>query len=413
MTATPATPPTSPTPPAVPRTPTPIIGLVSLVLMTTGSIWPFIVAVLAPVLREELGFSATMLGVAYGVYYLSGSLWSTVAGRLVDRGGFRVAGTVLLVVSAAQHVILAGSRGWWQLAVSGAVGGLGLALVNPVTNALIGAQLRGRAARNVIGVKQTGVPLGAVFAGTIVPAAAAAFGWRWSVLSAVSISALGVLLVLMVRGTSGAAPIGAVRLDIRQRFGIERFVLGMGIIASGIGGYLVLFLVDVFALSVQRAGSLAATLALSGAAGRIVWASLGGGTRTLPILRTLGTVGGVGLIALATITVEPGIWVAGVVLGVTVHAWQGLGMVAVIEADSSGTIGASSARVMRDFYLGFVIGSPLAGFIIDRVGFRAAWAVLAAVAFLAVVSLRAPETLGRTPAADAGATAPAGAPDGH
>jgi len=388
----PSTSPSDSTPPTVAHTPAPLIGLVSLVLMMAGTTWPFIVAVLAPVLREELGFSATMLGIAYGVYYLSASLWSSVAGRLVDRGGFRVAGTVLLTVSVAQHLILGTSRSWLQLAVSGAVGGLCLALVNPVTNTLIGAQLRGRSARSIVGVKQTGVPLSAVFAGTVAPVTAAALGWRGSVLSTLVISALGALLLLTVRGSSGASPIGAASAHIRRRFGIERYVLAMGVIASGINGYLVLFIVDVFSGSVQRAGALAATVALSGAVGRIVWASLGGGTRTMPILRALGTAGGLALIAFALITVEPGIWIAGIVFGVTIQAWQGLGMVAVIEADSSGTIGASTARVMRDFYVGFVIGAPLAGFIIDRFGFRAAWAVLAVVALLAVVSLRGPRT---------------------
>jgi ACS family hexuronate transporter-like MFS transporter len=359
--------------------------------MMTGTTWAFIVAVLAPVLREELGFSATMLGVAYGVYYLSGSLWSTVAGRLVDRVGFRVAGTVLIVVSVAQHLILAGARGWTQLAVSGAVGGLGLALVNPVTNSMIGALLRGRSARNVVGAKQTGVPLGAVFAGTVAPVTAATLGWRGSVLSTLVVSALCALLLLTIRGSSGASPIGPARPQIRRRLGIERYVLGMGIIASGINGYLVLFVVDVFSSSVQRAGALAATIALSGASGRVLWASLGGGPRTFPILRTLGTVGALALAGFAVATSEPALWIAGVAFGLSIQAWQALGMVVVIESDSSGTIGASTARVMRDFYFGFVIGSPLTGFIIDRSGFRSAWMVLAIVAVLAVIALRRPD----------------------
>jgi MFS family permease len=368
---------------------------VSLVLMMAGTTWPFIVAVLAPVLREELGFSATMLGVAYGVYYLSGSLWSSVAGRLVDRGGYRVGGAVLLAVSVAQLLILAGSGGWWQLAFSGAVGGLGLALTNPVTNTLIGTQLEGRSARNIVGVKQTGVPVTAAYAGSVIPLGVTAFGWRGSVLLTLAISALGAVLLLAMRGSSGGAPLGATAPSIRRRFGIERFVLGMGVISSAINGYLVLFVVDVFGGSVQRAGTLVATIALSGALGRMLWAALGGGTRTLPILRSLGGVGGVGLLGLALLGAEGAVWLAAIGIGLTIQAWQGLGMVAVIESGSSGTIGAASARVMRDFYIGFVIGAPLAGFIIDNVGFRAAWGVLAGVALLAVVSLRPPDTAER------------------
>jgi MFS family permease len=393
---------TAPEEPAADRHPTPptasetnpggvqltIIGLASLLMMMAGTTWPFVVAVLAPILREELGLSASILGIAYGIYYLSGSLWSTAAGRIVDRAGFRVSGTLLFAISVLQHVMLASSRSPLSLIVSGAVGGLALALTNPLTNSLVGTLVKGRAARNVVGVKQTGVPLTAAFSGTVTPLAAAAFGWRGAVLATLVISLLGATLLAAIRGPSGAGPIASARTKLRQRFGIERYVLAMGIITSGVNGYLVLFFVDAFGGTVQRAGTLVAAFAVSGAAGRIIWATLGGGTRTLPILRMLGTVGSVGLVALAILSVEWGIWIAVIVLGVTIHAWQGLGMVAVIEADTSGTIGATSARVMRNFYIGFVIGAPIAGALIDTVGFRSAWATLVAVALFAVVSLR-------------------------
>jgi predicted MFS family arabinose efflux permease len=382
-----------------------LIGAASLLLMVAGTTWPFVVAVLAPVLRVELGLSATLLGIAYAAYYLSGSLWSTVAGRIVDRAGFRAAAAMLLVVSVVQHVMLASARGPVTLLVSGAVGGLALALTNPVTNSLISALLSGPAARRVVGVKQTGVPLTAFLSGAVTPVAAVALGWRGAVLVTLAISAVATLLVVAVRGPGG--PLGGVLRSARgagvargaagsaadappprRRFGIERYVLAMGIITSSINGYLVLFVVDTFDGSVQRAGTLVAAFAVSGAVGRITWASLGGGARTMPILRTLGSVGTAGLVALTLSSVEWGVWVAVVVLGLTIHAWQGLGMVAVIEADRSGTVGATSARVMRDFYVGFVIGAPVAGALIDRVGFRAAWATMVVVALLAVASLR-------------------------
>jgi MFS family permease len=391
-----------------------LIGASSLLLMIAGTTWPFVVAVLAPVLRVELGLSATLLGVAYATYYLSGSLWSTVAGRIVDRAGFRAAAAVLLVVSVVQLLMLASARGPVLLLASGAVGGLGLALTNPATNSMIGALLEGRAARRVVGVKQTGVPLTAFFSGAVTPVAAAALGWRGAVLVTLAISAVATLLLAGVRGPGG--PLGGVLTHDapaasapRRRFGIERYVLAMGIITSSINGYLVLYVVDTFDGSVQRAGTLVATFAVSGAVGRITWASLGGGARTLPILRTLGSVGTVGLVALTLVGVEWGVWVAVVVLGLTIHAWQGLGMVAVIEADRTGTVGATSARVMRDFYVGFVIGAPVAGALIDRVGFRAAWATMVVVALLAVASLRGPREGAELDGA-AGATRVTGTP---
>ena len=373
---------------------TTLIGLTNLLLMMAGTTWPFVVAVLAPLLREEFDVTATALGLAFGVYYLSASVLSSAVGRFVDVRGFRTAAVVLILISIVQHLLLSGARSWPQLVFSGAVGGAGLALTNPVTNAMVGALLTDRTARNVIGIKQTGVPLSAALAGAVAPVTAAAFGWRGSVLATVLVGTLAGLALLgvagrgaqrspRVAGEPAAAP-------SRRRFGIEWFVLGMGMIASGLNGYLALYLVDAFDGSLQRAGTLIATFALSGALGRIVWATVGGGRRTLPIMRALGTIGGLGLVALALITVESGAWITVVALGATIMAWQGIGMVAIVESGASGSIGAVSARIMRLFFLGFVIGGPLVGMLVDGPGFRAAWAMLAAVAFAAVLSLRLP-----------------------
>ena len=373
------------------RRATVLVTAAALLVQVAGTTWPFVVAVLAPVLIVELGLSATLLGVAYAAYYLSGSLWSSVAGRVVDRGGWRAAALLLVAVAVVQHAMLAGARGPALLLASGALGGLPLALANPTTNALIGSRLEGPSARGAVGIKQTGVPVAGAFSGTVTPLAAAALGWRGGVLVTLAIGAAALVLLAAVRGPGGGGPVGTRPVAVRRRFGLERYVLGMGIISSALSGYLVLYVVATFDAAVQRAGTLVAVFAVSGAVGRLVWTALGGGTRTLPILRLLGAVGTVGLAALTLTTAEWGVWVAVVVLGLTVHAWQGLGMLAVIEADRSGTIGATSARVMRDFYLGFVIGAPLAGALIDRVGFRAAWGMLVVVALLAAVTLRAPE----------------------
>ena len=373
------------------RARTVLIATASLLLMIAGTTWPFVVAVLSPVLIAELDLSATVLGVAYASYYLSGSAWSTFAGRIVDRGGFRVAGTVIIVVAVAQHVMLAAARGPGLLLASGALGGLALALTNPTTNALISTLLSGPAARTAVGIKQTGVPASGTFAGTITPLAAAALGWRGAVLVTLVLSAVALVLLAAVRGPGGGGPIDTRPVAVRRRFGLERYVLGMGMISSALSGYLVLYIVATFDGSVQRAGTLVAAFAVSGAVGRIVWTAVGGGARNLPILRMLGTVGALALIGLTASPFEWGVWAAVIVLGLTVHAWQGLGMLAVIEADRSGTIGATSARVMRHFFHGFVIGAPLAGALIDRIGFRAAWATLVVVALLAVVTLRPPE----------------------
>lgn len=367
----------------------PITGA-CLLLMAAGSAWPFTVGVLAPVLRVELGLSASALGLAFSVFYLSGSITSRSVGGFVDRRGFRVGGWVLVALAVAQAALLAGARGWWLLALSGAVGGASMAMSNPVTNSLIAAAVTGRAARSVIGFKQAGVPLVAAFAGVVLPLAAGALGWRGGVLVVITVPAAGALLLGLVRARPLAAAAVAAAAS-RRRLGLERFVLFMGVIASGFNGYLALYLVDAFDGSVQRAGTLVATFALSGVVGRVLWAMVGGGRRTLPILRTLGAGGAVALAAIALAGAEWGVWAGVVLAGLTVMAWQGLGMLTVVELDRGGTVGATSGRLMVRFYFGFVFGAPLTGAVIDAVGFRAAWLMLCAAACAAAVTLTRPD----------------------
>jgi MFS family permease len=366
------------------------ISVACLLLMAAGSAWPFTVGVLAPVLRAELDLSAAALGLAFSAFYLTGSATSRLAGVLVDRRGFRVGGWLLLALSVGQLVLLSGARAWWQLALSGMVGGACMAMSNPVTNSLIAAALRGRAARTVIGFKQSGVPLVAAFAGAVLPTTAAALGWRSGVTVMLAVSAGGAALLLAVSARP-APQVSVLAKAGRRRLGLERFVVFMGMIASGLNGYLALFIVDGFAGSLQRAGTLIATFAVCGVIGRILWATVGGGRRTLPILRTLGSVGFLALAMLAASTAEWGVWVAVAIAGLTVMAWQGLGMLTVVELDPGGTVGAASGRIMRRFYLGFVVGAPLTGLIIDTSGFRAAWMLLGAAALAATLTLRRPD----------------------
>lgn len=360
--------------------------------MTAGATWPFTVAVLSPILRDDLSFSASSLGIAYSVHYLSASLSSRLAGRFTDLRGFRTSGWILLLMATLQVLLVANARNWWQLAASGAVGGICLIMTNPVTNSLIATFLQGQVAKTVIGFKQAGVPLAAAFAGAILPGIAETVGWRTSVLVTLLIPlGAGLLLAVIRRDDSPQATTAGGSTAPMRRLGLEGFVFFMGMIASGLSGYLALFVVDSLAGSVQRAGTLVATFAVSGILGRILWASVGGGRRTLPILRLLGTVGCTALATLALPVAEWAVWVAVVGAGLTVMAWQGLGMLTVVELDTGGTIGAASGRIMRRFYFGFVLGAPLTGTIIDTVGFRSAWAVLCAAAFSAILALRPPD----------------------
>ncbi len=367
------------------------ITVCSLLLMISGALWSFVVAVLAPTLLEEFRLSPSLLGVTFSAYFIAATLSTRLAGRLVDRyGSFRSA-WLLLGLAVGQIGSLAVARSWWHLILSGTIGGICLTMTNPVTNSMVATTLGGRAARSAIGIKQAGIPLSAALAGLLIPTATSTLGWRLAVSSTLLIPCLAAILMLLVRERDRRIP-SSTAPATSPRSGLGSYAFFMGMIASGLSGYLALYVVTVFAGSLQRAGLLVAVLATSSIVGQILWAMVGGGRRTHPILRTLALVGFVTLAILASSPVEWSVWIAVGVTGLTVFSWQGLGMLALVEEGSGSTIGAVSGRIMRRFYLGFVIGSPLIGSIIERVGFRSAWLLLSAVSLAGAASLRRPSS---------------------
>lgn len=356
--------------------------------MVAGASWPFIVSVLAPILREELGFSAGGLGVAYAAYYLVASGSSRPAGRFVDRHPVRRSGWVLGGFGIAQLLVFATATSWAQLVASGLIAGVCLGLSNPVTNAAIAASLNGPQSRWVVGVKQAGVPIAGALAGAAVPALAALFGWRGAVLASLALPVAALATAWLLRG-GPSRPSSPDAAEPTPRLGLEVYAFLLGIVAAALNGYLALYVVDALDGSVQRAGAVMAAFAAAGASGRALWPAVAGGPRTVPLLRVLGVAGSVALLGLALPGREWLVWAAVVFCGLTVMAWQGLGMLAVLQRGSV-SVGEASGRVLRMFYGGFVIGSPLVGASIDHFGFAPTWGALVLVGLAAALSVRAP-----------------------
>lgn len=373
--------------------------------MVAGALWPFAVAVLAPVLRLRIGVDAAVLGVAYATYYLVASVGSGPAGRLVDGRSARWSVALLCTTGAVQLTVLASTSSWVGLVVSAAVGGVSLGISNPVTNALIAANIhRESTARWALGVKQAGIPLAVAVAGLALPSLEALLGWRGAVAALLTVPTIALAATWRVndrrpqRGTQAAIPWtapSARRSANRRRTGLEPYAISLGIVASGLNGYLALYVVDVLGGSNRQAGALMAAFAFAGVAGRVTWAGIAPrGAGTFRLLRGLSGAGVVALALLSATTAPIAVGLAVLVCGGTVMAWQGLGMVAVM-AGGRGDIGEASGRVLRAFYAGFVVGAPVVGWLIDASGFRGAWILLVAAAVVATATVRAPATVDR------------------
>ena len=80
------------------------------------------------------------------------------------------------------------------------------------------------------------------------------------------------------------------------------------------------------------------------------------------------------------------LWPVVILCGLTVMAWQGVGMLAIIDA-APRAVARTSARVFQWYYGGFVVGAPLMGFLVERFSYLVGWTTLAIAASIAAISL--------------------------
>lgn len=135
-------------------------AMVSMALLT--------LPVMAPVVGPALGVSAALVGVYVAIVYAGAMVASLGAGAVVGRfGAIRVsqAGLVVcaagLALCAVPHVA--------PVALGAFLIGLGYGPITPASSHLLSRSTPAHRMSLVFSIKQTGVPLGGVLAGALVP----------------------------------------------------------------------------------------------------------------------------------------------------------------------------------------------------------------------------------------------------
>ncbi|MGH2734596.1 MAG: MFS transporter [Actinomycetota bacterium] len=339
-----------------------------------GTFPSFAFGVLAPFLRDEFGLSRSNLGLLTTFFFVVGAPASLAAGRVVDVAGGRSLLTAHFAAVAVTIVCLASAPSYgWLLLMSG-LAGIPLAMSNPVTNKLVAHHASSGARGVIMGVKQSGVQMGAVSAGLVLPAAAHAWGWR----AAIAIGLLPVALGLV--GTLSVPTHGPARDVARteERLGASRglraltvyaFLMGSGMAAMI--AYLPLYAEERIGLSVTAAGALASSMGLMGVVARIFWGwrSERFSHLSLPLaVMSGGAVVGAALILLAQAV---GSWVlvpAAALIGGTGAAWMAVGMLAIVTEVHGGQTGRASGMIIFGFFCGCIVSPLLFGYSVDETG---------------------------------------------
>ncbi len=379
-------------------------AVVATMAMMIGTLLPFAVPALAPFILPELGFSRAQLGSLVTAFFLVSALVSPAVGSSVDRfGGWHMMLSVF-AVGVISFVGVALSPSYtWMIAVM-AFAGIANALTNPSTNQVIGSYVAVGHRGTIVGIKQSGVQVGATVSGLALPSLAILIGWRISVASLTILAALGFLIGLAARpNTWPENGRHAVTLPSSPRPGpnmrwlvVYAFLMGSGVVVTHT--YIVLFAHEQLGVSAAWAGRSMGVLGAAAVIARIGWARLAerrsSPVRVLTLLATIATGASTLLITAPTWGGAWLLWPAVVGLGASASAWNSVGMLAIIDQDDGASTGRTSGRVLSGFFAGNV-ASPIAfGSLIDAIGtYQPAWGILVVIyAAAAMIARRAQDS---------------------
>ncbi|WP_323120359.1 MFS transporter [Burkholderia alba] len=352
------------------------------VMLTLAMMLPMLIlyaiGTLGPYLVRDLRIEPGWLGyVTMGTFALA-ALLSLGAGPLVDRLGARRALAVLFHSVALAYLLIVALPGFGGIVGAAAICGIAQALCNPVTNLLIAQRVAPSRKAFVVGFKQSGVQLGALFAGLVLPAMAIRFGWRAALGSVIPVAiALG-LLALRVAPAAAAAT--------RRREALPRpnallwWLIGVqgcvGIVLSAFVTFLPMFAIRQ-GMPAAEAGLMIALFGAMGMLSRVALTPLAARLDDEAVL-LLGLLGCAAVALLLVRQADAGqsgmLWAGAAAMGLSAVATNAIAMGMLLRDPAFGGAANASGLLSAAFFGGFSIGPASFGALASAsAGFDGAW----------------------------------------
>lgn len=345
-----------------------IVGTVSVAFPA------FLTGAITVQLKDDLGLSATEIGVAIAASFAAAAAASYRLGQLAERMGPQAALRLALATSAATMLAIAAFvQHAWSLTSLLALAGVANGLAQPAANLLLATAVPARRLGLAMAAKQSGVPGGALLGGVAVPALALTVGWRWAFVGGAAL-ALAVIAVPPRVGRVNISRRAPATPDLSTRLLTMYSLVGM--LGAAAAGSLVAFLTagaERSGIDAGAAGLLLSSGALVGISVRLVQGWEVDRRQFRPIVRVvvLMTIGAACFAALAVDR-------SGFYLAFTLPtfafgwSWPGLLNLSVIRNNPSAP-GAATGTTQTGVYIGAAAGPAIAGLTVDAVGYGALW----------------------------------------
>jgi MFS family permease len=351
--------------------------LLTLVIQAMVAMALLTLPVIAPVVAQTLQVSPALVGLYVSVTYAGAMVATLMGGATVARmGAIRVSqwGLVLCAVGLVLCAVP-----WLPAMVLGAVLiGLGYGPITPASSHLLARTTPKAQMSLVFSIKQTGVPLGSMLAGAIVPPLALLIDWQLSMLVVAA-------LCLVCAGVSQSlrAELDSDRqADLHIRWGslIEpiRMVLAhralltmaacsfmFSMVQLSLTTYLVTFLHDDLSYGLVAAGLALSVTQLGGIGGRVAWGYVAdrwlGPRRMLLLLASMMAVCALASAFLTTDTPHGVVIAILVGFGASAIGWNGVYLAEVARRAPPGMASMATGGTLAFTFLGVVLGPPMFG----------------------------------------------------
>lgn len=375
----------APSPPTGARRRIPRVWPVVALATMCSALPAFLTGALGVQLRDEVGLSATDIGLAMGTSFTVAALLSAPMGRLAERLGPRHGFRAGLTVSVVSMLVIAGfARSMWQLCLLLGLAGAGNALNQPSANLMLTTHIDPDRLGFAFATKQSGMPAAALLGGAAVPAIALTAGWQWAYVAGAALAVASMLLMPADRvgradrnvRTTGDGAARAARPDLGTRLLV--LYAAVGLLGATSAGAMVGFITSGAEASDLDPGIAGLVLSLGSFVGVVSrlfqgWEVDNRGILPIQRLVWLYALGGLGVLALAIDS--PAAYVLAPIPAFAFGwAWPGLFNLSVIRNNPSAPAAATGISQVGVF-VGAAVGPALGGVVIDNGSYRLLWTI--------------------------------------
>lgn len=354
-----------------------------------------VLPVAAPAVSASLGLDIALVGPYTAIMYVASTLSAGASGGFIQRyGALRVSQAALVLMGLG----LVFSWPGWTLAFAATsfVIGAGSAVSTPASSEILARYCPPRRAPLIFSIKQTGVPVGGILAGLLVPAFIAALGWEGAFIACGAMCVVLAFLLQPLRAEFDRHRNPSYRISTRAVAHTVRAVLvhpGLRELALGsvswvglqaiYGAFFVALLADGLGYPLGAAGAVFAVGQGAAIGARILWgwlASRFGNARRL--LGWLAVV--MAAASIATAFFGPGwpiaaVGAVAVVYAGTAISWHGVLLAETARLSPADRIGAMTGGVLLFTSTGIMVYPMIFGAILKATGSYAPGFALAAL----------------------------------